>query len=221
MFIAGVCLLVPAGALHTGRIACLWVSTDPAVKGPISNKSLRLTPFVKFGPESLTLHKPVTLIIPHCALTTTNQMGIEVYSGVLQTDKSAKWSLERKHLSCSMNSQHFAVEAQKPCFIGLHVPFIPMSLKHVCVLPILNRVSESGDQLTIHLWFDNDDSLEHKVSSRCFQLKCTGVVAEWIKAVSFEATRLSNRVVRGYDRRAGHRKVGFSSKSNLRFYHLR
>ncbi|PIK41543.1 hypothetical protein BSL78_21607, partial [Apostichopus japonicus] len=83
--IAGVILRVPAGALHTGRVVSLWVSTEPAIKGPFSNKSLRLTPFVKFGPESLTLHKPVTLIIPHCALTTTNQMGLDVYSGVLQT----------------------------------------------------------------------------------------------------------------------------------------
>ncbi|XP_071823333.1 uncharacterized protein [Apostichopus japonicus] len=109
MFIAGVSLRVPAGALHTGRIVSLWVSTEPAIKGPFSNKSLRLTPFVKFGPESLTLHKPVTLIIPHCAFTTTNQMGIDVCSGVLQTDKSVKWSLDRKHFSCSMNSQHLAV----------------------------------------------------------------------------------------------------------------
>ncbi|XP_071849147.1 uncharacterized protein [Apostichopus japonicus] len=173
MVIAGVILRVPAGALRTGRIVSLWVSTDPAIKGPISNKSLRLTPFVKYGPESLTLHKPVTLIIPHCALTTTNQMGIDVYSGVLQTDKSVKWSLERKHLSCSMNSQHFAVEAEKPCLIGLHVPYIPKSLKRVCVLPIVNRVSESGDQLTIHLWFHNDDSLEHKslINEEIYQQK--------------------------------------------------
>ncbi|PIK60306.1 hypothetical protein BSL78_02802 [Apostichopus japonicus] len=86
MVIAGVILRVPAGALHTGRIVSLWVSTDPAVKGPISNKSLRLTPFVKFGPESLTLHKPATLIIPHCAFTPADQIGIDVYSGVLQTE---------------------------------------------------------------------------------------------------------------------------------------
>ncbi|XP_071849135.1 uncharacterized protein [Apostichopus japonicus] len=173
MVIAGVILRVPAGALRTGRIVSLWVSTDPAIKGPISNKSLRLTPFVKFGPESLTLHKPVTLMIPHCAITTTNQMGIDVYSGVLQTDKSVKWSLERKHLSCSMNSEHFAVEAEKPCLIGLHVPFIPKSLKRVCVLPIVNRVSESGDQLTIHLWFHNDNSLEHKslINEEIYQQK--------------------------------------------------
>ncbi|XP_071852535.1 uncharacterized protein [Apostichopus japonicus] len=162
MFIAGVCLLVPAGALHTGRIVSLWVSTDPAIKGPISNKSLRLNPFVKFGPESLTLHKPVTLIIPHCAFTPADQMGLDVYSGVLQIEKIIKWSQERKHFSCSMNSQHFAVEAEKPGLIGLHVPFIPKMLKRVCVLPIVNRVSESGDTLTIHLWFHNDDSLEHK-----------------------------------------------------------
>ncbi|PIK55098.1 hypothetical protein BSL78_07993 [Apostichopus japonicus] len=160
--IAGVILRVPAGALHTGRIVSLWVSTEPAIKGPFSNKSLRLTPFVKFGPESLTFHKPVTLIIPHCAFTTTNQMGINVYSGVLRKDKSVKWSLERKHLSCSMNSQHLAVEAQKPCLIGLHVPFVPKMRKRVCILPIINRVSDPGDQLTIHLWFHNDDTLEHE-----------------------------------------------------------
>ncbi|PIK38304.1 hypothetical protein BSL78_24855 [Apostichopus japonicus] len=172
MVIAGVILRVPAGALHTGRIVSLWVSTDPAVKGPISSKSLRLTPFVKFGPESLTLHKPVTLIIPHCALTTTNQMGIDVYSGVLQTDKSVKWSLERKHLGCSMNSQHFAVEAEKPCLIGLHVPFIPMSLKRVCVLPIVNRVLNRGS-IDNYLWFHNDDSLEHKslINEEIYQQK--------------------------------------------------
>ncbi|XP_071823118.1 uncharacterized protein [Apostichopus japonicus] len=175
MFVAGVCLLVPAGALHTGRIVSLWVSTEPAIKGPFSNKSLRLTPFVKFGPESLTLHKPVTLIIPHCALTKTNQMGIDVYSGVLQTDKSVKWTLEKKHLSCSMNSQHLEVEAQKPCYIGLHVPFIPKMRKRVCILPIANRVSDSGDQLTIHLWFHNDDTLEHKslIHEEIYQQKGT------------------------------------------------
>ncbi|PIK60546.1 hypothetical protein BSL78_02482 [Apostichopus japonicus] len=175
MFIAGVNLLVPAGALHNGRIVSLWVSTDPAIKGPISNKSLRLTPFVKFGPESLTLHKPVTLIIPHCALSSTNQMGIDVYSGVLQTDKSVKWSLDRKHLSCSMNSQHLAVEAEKPCLIGLHVPFIPKMRKRVCLLPIVNRVSQSGDQLTIHLWFHNDNPLEHKslINEEIYQQKGT------------------------------------------------
>ncbi|XP_071822150.1 uncharacterized protein [Apostichopus japonicus] len=175
MFIAGVSLCVPAGALHTGRIVSLWVSTEPAIKGPSSNKNLRLTPFVKFGPESLTLHKPVTLIIPHCALTTTNQMGLDVYSGVLQTDKSVKWSLERKHLSCSMKSQHFAVEAQKPCLIGLHVPFIPKMRKRVCILPIVNRVSDLGDQLTIHLWFHNDDTLEHEslINEEIYQQKGT------------------------------------------------
>ncbi|XP_071848218.1 uncharacterized protein [Apostichopus japonicus] len=175
MFIAGVSLRVPAGALHTGRIVSLWVSTDPVVKGPISNKSLRLTPFVKFGPGSLTLHKPASLIIPHCAITTTNQMGIDVYSGVLQTDKSVKWSLDRKHHSCSMNSQHLAVEAEKPCLIGLHVPFIPKMRKRVCLLPIVNRVSESGDQLTIHLWFHNDDTLEHKslINEEIYQQKGT------------------------------------------------
>ncbi|XP_071848882.1 uncharacterized protein [Apostichopus japonicus] len=175
MFIAGVCLRVPAGALHTGRIVSLWVSADPAIKGPISNKSLRLTPFVKFGPESLTLHKPVSLIIPHCAFTTTNQMGIDVYSGVLQTDKSVKWSLERKHLSCSMNSQRLAVEAEKPCLIGLHIPFIPKMRKRVCLLPIVNRVSESGDRLTIHLWFHNDDTLEHEslINEEIYQQKGT------------------------------------------------
>ncbi|PIK55110.1 hypothetical protein BSL78_08005 [Apostichopus japonicus] len=148
MFIAGVSLRVPAGALHTGRIVSLWVSTEPAIKGPFSNKSLRLTPFVKFGPESLTLHKPVTLIIPHCAFTTTNQMGIDVYSGVLQTvlhflppdcpfkviyDKSVKWSLDRKHFSCSMNSQHLAVKAQQPSLIGLHIHFIPKMRKCVSI----------------------------------------------------------------------------------------
>ncbi|XP_071849609.1 uncharacterized protein [Apostichopus japonicus] len=175
MFIAGVNLLVPAGALHTGRIVSLCVSADPAIKGPISNKSLRLAPFVKFGPESITLHKPVTLIIPHCAFTTTNQMGIDVYSGVLQTDKSVKWSLDMKHLSCSMNSQHLAVEAEKPCLIGLHVPFIPKMRKRVSLLPIVNRVSESGDQLTIHLWFLNDDTLEHKslINEEIYQQKGT------------------------------------------------
>ncbi|XP_071822089.1 uncharacterized protein [Apostichopus japonicus] len=173
--IAGVILRVPAGALHTGRIVSLWVSTEPAIKGPLSNKSLRLTPFVKFGPESLTFHKPVTLIIPHCAFTTTNQMGINVYSGVLQKDKSVKWSLERKHLSCSMNSQHLAVEAQKPCLIGLHVPFVPKMRKRVCVLPIANRVSDPGDQLTIHLWFHNDDTLEHEslIHEEIYQQKGT------------------------------------------------
>ncbi|XP_071815175.1 uncharacterized protein [Apostichopus japonicus] len=173
MFIAGVNLLVPAGALHTGRIVSLWVSTEPTIKGPFPEKSLRLTPFVKFGPESLTLHKPVTLIIPHCAFTPADQTGLDVYSGVIQTDKSIKWSQERKHLSCSMNSQHFAVEAEKPCLIGLHVPFIPKVLKRVCVLPIVNRVSESGDQLTIHLWFHNDDSLEHKslINEEIYQQK--------------------------------------------------
>ncbi|PIK52558.1 putative kinesin-like protein, partial [Apostichopus japonicus] len=160
--IAGVNLIVPAGALHTGRIVSLWVSTDPAINGPISKKSLRLTPFVKFGPESLTLHKPVTLIIPHCALTTTNQMSIDVYSGVTQTDKSVKWILERKHLNCSLKSQQLAVKAQQPCLIGLHVPFIPKLRKRVCILPIVNRVSDSGDQLTIHVWFHNDDTLEHE-----------------------------------------------------------
>ncbi|XP_071850200.1 uncharacterized protein [Apostichopus japonicus] len=175
MFIAGVILRVPAGALHTGRIVSLWVSADPAIKGPISKKSLRLTPFVKFGPESLTLHKSATLIIPHCAISLTNQMGIDVYSGVLQTDKSVKWSLERKHLSCSMNSQHLEVEAEKPCLIGLHVPFIPKMRKRVCLLPIVNRVSESGDQLTIHLWFHNDDTLEHKslINEEIYQQKGT------------------------------------------------
>ncbi|XP_071849587.1 uncharacterized protein [Apostichopus japonicus] len=173
MVIAGVILRVPAGALHTGRIVSLWVSTDPAVKGPISNKSSRLTPFVKFGPESLTLHKTVTLMIPHCAITTTNQMGIDVYSGVLQTDKTVKWSLEKKHLSCSMNSQHFVVEAEKPCLIGLHVPNIPKMWKHVCLLPIVNRVSKSGDQVTINLWFHNDDTLEHEslINEEIYQQK--------------------------------------------------
>ncbi|XP_071848888.1 uncharacterized protein [Apostichopus japonicus] len=121
MVIAGVILRVPAGALHTGRIVSLWVSTDPAIKGLISNKGLMLTPFVNFGPESLTLHKPVTLMIPHCALT--NHAGIDVSSGVLQTDKSVKWSLDREHLSCYMTRQHLAVEAEKPCLIGLHVPY--------------------------------------------------------------------------------------------------
>ncbi|XP_071822093.1 uncharacterized protein [Apostichopus japonicus] len=175
--IAGVILSVSAGALHTGRIVSLWVSTEPAIKGPFSNKSLRLTPFVKFGPQSLTLHKPVTLIIPHCALTTTNQMGIDVYSGILQTDKSVKWSLERKHLICSMNSQHLAVEAHNPCLIGLHVPFIPKMRKRVCILPIVNRVSDSGDQLTIHLWFHNDDTLEHKslIHEEIYQQKGTTI----------------------------------------------
>ncbi|XP_071822085.1 uncharacterized protein [Apostichopus japonicus] len=175
MFVAGVILLVPAGALHTGRIVSLWVSTEPAIEGPSSNKNLRLTPFVKFGPESLTLNKPVTLIIPHCAFTTTNQMSIDVYSGVLQTDKSVKWSLERKHLSCSMNSQHLEVEAQKPCLIGLHVPFITKMRKRVCILPIVNRVSDSGDQLTIHLWFHNDETLDHKslIHEEIYQQKGT------------------------------------------------
>ncbi|PIK45442.1 putative netrin receptor UNC5C isoform X2 [Apostichopus japonicus] len=162
MIIAGVILHVPAGALHTGRIVSLWVSTEPAINEPFSKKSLRLTPFVKLGPESLTLHKPVTLIIQHCAVTPADQMGIDVYSGLLQTDKIIKWSQERLHLSCFMNSQHFAVEAEKPCLVGLHVPFIPKMSKRVCVLPIVNRVSESGDQLTIHLWFHNDDLLERK-----------------------------------------------------------
>ncbi|XP_071822148.1 uncharacterized protein [Apostichopus japonicus] len=175
LVIAGVNLLVPAGALHTGRIVSLWVSTEPAIKGPSSNKSLRLTPFVKFGPESLTLHKPVTLIIPHCAFTTTNQMGLDVYSGVLQTDNAIKWSLERKHLSCSMNSQHLAVKAEQPCLIGLHVPFIPKMRKRVCILPIVNRVSDSGDQLAIHLWFHNDDTLEHEslINEEVYQQKGT------------------------------------------------
>ncbi|XP_071822147.1 uncharacterized protein [Apostichopus japonicus] len=173
--IAGVILRVPAGALHTGRIVSLWVSTEPAIKGPSSNKNLRLTPFVKFGPESLTLHKPVTLIIPHCAFTTTNQMGLDVYSGVLQTDKSVKWSLERKHLSCSMNSQHLEVEAQKPCLIGLHVPSIAKMRKRICILPIVNRVSDSGDHMAIHLWFHNDDKLEHEslINEEIYQQKGT------------------------------------------------
>ncbi|XP_071814626.1 uncharacterized protein [Apostichopus japonicus] len=175
MFIAGVNLLVPAGALHSGRIVSLWVSTEPAINRPFPKKSLSLTPFVKFGPESLTLHKPVTLIIPHCAFTPADQTGLDVYSGVLQTDKIIKWNQERKHLSCSMNSQHFAVEAEKPCLIGLHVPFIPKMLKRVCVLPIVNKVSELGDQLTIHLWFHNDDSLEHKslINEEIYQQKGT------------------------------------------------
>ncbi|XP_071813576.1 uncharacterized protein [Apostichopus japonicus] len=166
-------ICVPAGALHSGRIVSLWVSTEPSIKGPSSNKNLRLTPFVKFGPESLTLHKPVTVVISHCAVTPADQTGIDVYSGVLQTDKIIKWSQERLHLSCSMNSQHFAVEAEKPCLIGLHVPFIPKILKRVCVLPIVNKVSESGDQLTIHLWFHNDDSLEHKslINEEIYQQK--------------------------------------------------
>ncbi|PIK47515.1 hypothetical protein BSL78_15603 [Apostichopus japonicus] len=135
----------------------------------------RLLLLAKEEHESLTLHKPVTLIIPHCAFTTTNQMGIDVYSGVLQTDNSVKWSLERTHLSCSMNSQHFAVKSQQPCLIGLHVPFIPKMRKRVCILPIVKRVSDSGDQFTIHLWFHNDDTLEHEnlINEEIYQQKGT------------------------------------------------
>ncbi|PIK52003.1 hypothetical protein BSL78_11076 [Apostichopus japonicus] len=152
--IAGVILRVPAGALHTRKIVSLWVSTDPASQGPISKKSLRLTPFVKFGPESLTLQKPVTLIIPHCAVTPADQMGIDVYSGVLQTVSTLQLKL-RNPVSLVFS------------------PFIPKMLKRVCVLPIVNRVSESGDQLTIHLWFYNDDSLEHKslINEEIYQQK--------------------------------------------------
>ena len=84
MDISGIHLLVPAGALLIGRIVSLRVSTDPAIRGPISNKSLRLTPFVKFGPEDITCKKPITIIIPHCAFLTCKQTGLDVYSGLLQ-----------------------------------------------------------------------------------------------------------------------------------------
>lgn len=83
MLIAGVILIVPTGALQTGRIVSITVSADSAIQGPISKESLRLTPFVKFGPENLTLQKPVTLIIPHCALALSN-CDVDVYSGALQ-----------------------------------------------------------------------------------------------------------------------------------------
>ena len=87
IIVSGVHLLVPAGALNTGRIVSLTVSTDPDIKGPVylPTQSLRLTPFVIFGPESLTLHKPVTLNIPHCAITLSEQTGLNLYRGVLHT----------------------------------------------------------------------------------------------------------------------------------------
>lgn len=60
------------------------VSADPSMKCPIANKSLRLTPFVKFGPADSTFHKPATMIIPHCALITSEQKDLDIYYGVAQ-----------------------------------------------------------------------------------------------------------------------------------------
>lgn len=86
--VAGVHLQVPAGALDTGRIVSLRVSTDPDIEGPFSEqKNLRLTPFVQVGPENLVLAKPVFLIIPHCAFTSGDPTGVDVYSGVLKTSQ--------------------------------------------------------------------------------------------------------------------------------------
>ncbi|PIK42834.1 hypothetical protein BSL78_20304 [Apostichopus japonicus] len=159
MLIAGVILIVPIGALQTGRIVSITVSADSAIQGPISKESLRLTPFVKFGPENLTLQKPVTLIIPHCALALSNWSDLEVYSGALQPDKTLKWSLE--NVTCSMNAHQLDVKTQKPCLLGLHIPYKPKMKKRLCVIPIMKRVSNLEDYLTISLWFYNDDKLEY------------------------------------------------------------
>ncbi|PIK61908.1 hypothetical protein BSL78_01133 [Apostichopus japonicus] len=158
MLIAGVNLIVPPGALQTGRIISITVSADSAIQGPISKESLRLTPFVKFGPENLTLQKPVTLIILHCALALSN-CDVDVYSGALQPDKTLKWSLE--NVTCSMNAHQLEVKTQKPCLLGLHVPYKPKMKKRLCVIPIMKRVSNLEDDLTVSLWFYNDDKLEY------------------------------------------------------------
>lgn len=101
MDISGVHLLVPAGALHVGRIVSLMVSTDPAINGPISNKSLRLTPFVKLGPDGIELHKPVIMCIPHCALIAGGQTYMyytHMYSGILQ---KGSYIFRSRNISCS------------------------------------------------------------------------------------------------------------------------
>lgn len=93
------------------------------------------------------------------------------------SDQSVKWSPEKKHLSCSMTTNHLEVEAQKPCLIGLHVPYIPKMKKRVCVLPIVN-ISNMGDQFTLHLWFHNDEKLEHEVSTVFYQVICLCMVTD-------------------------------------------
>ncbi|XP_071840332.1 uncharacterized protein [Apostichopus japonicus] len=61
-----------------------------------------------------------------------------------------------------MKSLHFEVESQKPCLIGLHIPHKSKLIKRVRVVPIVNRITNLGDDLIIRLWIHNDHELEHQ-----------------------------------------------------------
>ncbi|PIK54600.1 hypothetical protein BSL78_08489 [Apostichopus japonicus] len=205
MVLAGIHLLVHPGTLATGRIVSLCVSTDPDIRGPIPKRSLRLTPFVKFGPDNVTLQKPVTLTVPHCAFTSSDQRGLDVYSGVLHTDQSVQWTLEEKLLRCTMKSLHFEVESQKPCLIGLHIPHKSKLIKRVRVVPIVNRITNLGDDLIIRLWIHNDHELEHQ----CNQ------VGMWSKVTDITSRRVVLSMKKFTIERAFNFIILFLSNSNL------
>lgn len=64
-----------------------------------------------------------------------------------------------------MNAHQLEVKSQKPCLLGLHIPYKPKMKKRLCVIPIMKRISNLEDDLTVSLWFYNDDKLEYDVSN--------------------------------------------------------
>lgn len=80
-------------------------------------------------------------------------------------DKKIEWILERNYYPCSMNKTTLQVEVHRPCgLIGPHIPFQQKMRKNMRVIPIMKRTSTPSDELSICLWFYNDDLLEHDVN---------------------------------------------------------
>lgn len=78
---ADIHMLIPVGAVSKGCILSIAVMTTKHVTAPSEGRSPQLTPVIKCGPEGMSLNKPITLIIPHCASETEGITFTEMYLG--------------------------------------------------------------------------------------------------------------------------------------------
>ncbi|KAJ8023841.1 Serine/threonine-protein kinase MRCK alpha [Holothuria leucospilota] len=161
---ANVHLLIPVGAVSTGSIVSLTMMTSIQGNVPSDGRTPQLSPVIKVGPEGSTLNKDVILRIPHCASETEGITFTDILMGFFRNGEEIQWRERKQHEPAPyLKKDHFEVRLQTFCAVSLKnaVDFKKPLGKRLRVLPLINRVENPTDDLTLTLWIYNDDETEH------------------------------------------------------------
>ncbi|KAJ8023661.1 Netrin receptor UNC5B-b [Holothuria leucospilota] len=155
---------IPNGAISRGSIVSIVILMGTHAKIASEGRTLHLTPVIKIGQEGLSLHKPVKITIPHCAAETEGITNTNMYLGFSTEGEDIQWR-KRKQQDPKplLKKDSFEVLAHQFSAISLNVAVNDTRplCKRMRILPLISRVLNASDGLTITLLVYNDDEAEH------------------------------------------------------------